>query len=73
MDDVEKRESRTRRVLRLLLNGTPGRDALYLGDNIDDALSAKRSARPISGRPAAMGSEGAPGAREEGFANWGSA
>ena len=35
--------------LRLLLNGAAPRDAIYLGDNIDDALSAKRAGVPFLG------------------------
>jgi HAD superfamily phosphatase len=35
--------------LRLLLNGLPARQALYLGDNIDDALSARRGRVPFLG------------------------
>jgi phosphoglycolate phosphatase-like HAD superfamily hydrolase len=35
--------------LLLLVDGTPRRDALYLGDNIDDALSAKRAGVPFLG------------------------
>lgn len=35
--------------LKLLLNGASPRQALYLGDNIDDALSAKRARVPFVG------------------------
>jgi phosphoglycolate phosphatase-like HAD superfamily hydrolase len=35
--------------LRLLLNGTPPSEALYLGDNIDDALASKRARVPFLG------------------------
>ena len=31
------------------LNGMPPREALYMGDNIDDALSAKRARVPFLG------------------------
>jgi phosphoglycolate phosphatase-like HAD superfamily hydrolase len=48
MDDVKKGKPDPE-GLRLLLNGTPRRDALYLGDNIDDALSAKRARVPFLG------------------------
>ena len=48
MDDVTKGKPDPE-GLRLLLNGTPRRDALYLGDNIDDALSAKRARVPFLG------------------------
>ncbi len=42
MDDVKKGKPDPE-GLRLLLDGMPKRDALYLGDNIDDALSSKRA------------------------------
>jgi HAD superfamily phosphatase len=48
MDDVKKGKPDPE-GLHLLLNGTPPRDALYLGDNIDDALSAKRARVPFLG------------------------
>lgn len=48
MDDVKKGKPDPE-GLRLLLDGTPSRDALYLGDNIDDALSAKRARVPFLG------------------------
>jgi len=48
MDDVKKGKPDPE-GLRLLLNGAPRRDALYLGDNIDDALSAKRAGVPFLG------------------------
>ena len=48
MDDVKKGKPDPE-GLRLLLNGTPSRQALYLGDNIDDALSAKRARVPFLG------------------------
>ena len=48
MDDVKKGKPDPE-GLRLLLNGTPPREALYLGDNIDDALSAKRARVPFLG------------------------
>src|SRR5258708_6876066 len=48
MDDVKKGKPDPE-GLRVLLNGTPRRDALYLGDNIDDALSAKRARVPFLG------------------------
>jgi len=35
--------------LHLLLDGAPPRDAIYLGDNIDDALAAKRARVPFLG------------------------
>jgi HAD superfamily phosphatase len=35
--------------LRLLLGGAPPREALYLGDNIDDALAAQRAGVPFLG------------------------
>jgi HAD superfamily phosphatase len=48
MDDVKKGKPDPE-GLRLLLDGMPKRDALYLGDNIDDALSAKRARVPFLG------------------------
>lgn len=48
MDDV-KRGKPDPEGLRLLLDGSAKRDALYLGDNIDDALSAKRAGVPFLG------------------------
>ena len=48
MDDVKKGKPDPE-GLRLLLNGAPRSDALYLGDNIDDALSAKRAGVPFLG------------------------
>lgn len=48
MDDVKKGKPDPE-GLKLLLNGTPPREALYLGDNIDDALSAKRARVPFLG------------------------
>jgi HAD superfamily phosphatase len=48
MDDVKKGKPDPE-GLRLLLDGTSRRDALYLGDNIDDALSAKRARVPFLG------------------------
>src|SRR5262249_37048771 len=35
--------------LRLLLDGASPREAVYLGDNIDDALAAKRARVPFLG------------------------
>jgi HAD superfamily phosphatase len=48
MDDV-KRGKPDPEGLRLLLNGNAKREALYLGDNVDDALSAKRAGVPFLG------------------------
>ena len=48
MDDVKKGKPHPE-GLRLLLNGTPASEALYLGDNIDDALSAERARVPFLG------------------------
>jgi HAD superfamily phosphatase len=48
MDDVKKGKPHPE-GLRLLLNRSPKHDALYLGDNIDDALSAKRAGIPFLG------------------------
>jgi HAD superfamily phosphatase len=48
MDDVKKGKPDPE-GLRLLLGGMPRREALYLGDNMDDALSAKRARVPFLG------------------------
>ena len=48
MDDVKKGKPDPE-GLRLLLDGMPSRDALYLGDNVDDALSAERARVPFLG------------------------
>lgn len=48
MDDVAKGKPDPE-GLRLLLDGASPRDALYLGDNIDDALAAKRARVPFLG------------------------
>ena len=48
MDDVKKGKPDPE-GLRLLLDGSSKREALYLGDNIDDALSAKRAGVPFLG------------------------
>jgi len=48
MDDVKKGKPDPE-GLKLLLKGTPPSEALYLGDNIDDALSAKRARVPFLG------------------------
>jgi HAD superfamily phosphatase len=48
LDDV-KRGKPDPEGLRLLLNGLSPKKALYLGDNIDDALSAKRARVPFLG------------------------
>jgi HAD superfamily hydrolase (TIGR01548 family) len=48
MDDI-KRGKPDPEGLRLLLNGMSRREALYLGDSIDDALSAKRAGVPFVG------------------------
>jgi HAD superfamily hydrolase (TIGR01548 family) len=48
MDDVKKGKPDPE-GLRLLLNGAAPREALYLGDNIDDAISAKRARVPFVG------------------------
>jgi HAD superfamily hydrolase (TIGR01548 family) len=48
MDDV-KNGKPDPEGLQLLLDGMPKREALYLGDNIDDALSAKRARVPFLG------------------------
>jgi HAD superfamily phosphatase len=48
MDDVTKGKPDPE-GLRLLLNGASSREALYLGDNIDDALASKRARVPFVG------------------------
>jgi HAD superfamily hydrolase (TIGR01548 family) len=48
MDDVKKGKPDPE-GLRMLLNGMRNSEALYLGDNIDDALSAKRARVPFLG------------------------
>jgi phosphoglycolate phosphatase-like HAD superfamily hydrolase len=48
MDDVKKGKPDPE-GLHLLLNGASPRDAVYLGDNIDDALAAKRARVPFLG------------------------
>ena len=48
MDDVKKGKPDPEGLL-LLLNGAPPDEALYLGDNIDDALSAKSARVPFLG------------------------
>jgi HAD superfamily hydrolase (TIGR01548 family) len=48
MDDVKKGKPDPE-GLRLLLNGISPREALYLGDNIDDALASKRARVPFLG------------------------
>ena len=48
IDDVKKGKPDPE-GLRLLLDGAPPRDAVYLGDNIDDALAAKRARVPFLG------------------------
>jgi HAD superfamily hydrolase (TIGR01548 family) len=48
MDDVKKGKPDPE-GLRLLLAGMPSSEALYVGDNIDDALSAKRARVPFVG------------------------
>lgn len=48
MDDVEHLKPDPEGLLRLL-NGTDPREALYLGDNLDDALAAKRARVPFLG------------------------
>ena len=48
MDDVKKGKPDPE-GLHLLLGRMPKREALYLGDNIDDALSAKRARVPFLG------------------------
>ncbi len=48
MDDVAKGKPNPEGLL-LLLNGLSRRDVVYLGDNIDDALAAKRARVPFLG------------------------
>jgi HAD superfamily phosphatase len=48
MDDVENLKPHPEGLLRLI-NGTDSREALYLGDNLDDALSAKSAGVPFLG------------------------
>lgn len=48
MDDVKHLKPNPEGLLRLL-NGTDPREALYLGDNLDDALAAKRARVPFLG------------------------
>ena len=48
MDDVTKGKPHPE-GLRILLDGASPREALYLGDNIDDALSSKRARIPFLG------------------------
>jgi HAD superfamily phosphatase len=48
MDDVEHLKPNPEGLLRLL-NGTDPKEALYLGDNTDDALAAKRARVPFLG------------------------
>lgn len=48
MDDVTRGKPDPE-GLRLLLDGISPREALYLGDNIDDALAAKRARVPFLG------------------------
>jgi phosphoglycolate phosphatase-like HAD superfamily hydrolase len=48
MDDVKKGKPDPE-GLRMLLDGAPPREAVYLGDNIDDALAAKRARVPFLG------------------------
>jgi HAD superfamily phosphatase len=48
MDDVKKGKPDPE-GLHLLLHGASPRDAVYLGDNIDDALAAKRARVPFLG------------------------
>ncbi len=48
LDDV-KRGKPDPEGLRLLLDGVSPREAVYLGDNIDDALAAKRARVPFLG------------------------
>jgi HAD superfamily hydrolase (TIGR01548 family) len=48
LDDVKKGKPDPE-GLHLLLDGAPARDAVYLGDNIDDALAAKRARMPFLG------------------------
>jgi HAD superfamily phosphatase len=48
LDDVKKGKPDPE-GLHLLLDGAPPRDAVYLGDNIDDALAARRAHVPFLG------------------------
>ena len=48
MDDVENLKPHPEGLLRLL-NGADPKAALYLGDNLDDALAAKRAGVPFLG------------------------
>jgi HAD superfamily phosphatase len=48
MDDVSKGKPDPE-GLRMLLDGVSPREAIYLGDNIDDALSARRARVPFLG------------------------
>jgi HAD superfamily phosphatase len=48
MDDVENLKPHPEGLLRLL-NGTDPKAAVYLGDNLDDALAAKRASIPFLG------------------------
>ena len=48
LDDVKKGKPDPE-GLHLLLDGAPPRDAVYLGDNIDDALAAQRARVPFLG------------------------
>jgi phosphoglycolate phosphatase-like HAD superfamily hydrolase len=59
MDDLRKQKPDPEGLLRLLGKLDPRR-ALYLGDNVDDALSSKRARVPFFG---VLPSGGAPKAR----------
>ena len=48
MDDVENLKPHPEGLLRLL-NGTDPKAAVYLGDNLDDALASKRAGVPFLG------------------------
>jgi HAD superfamily hydrolase (TIGR01548 family) len=48
MDDVEHLKPHPEGLLRLL-NGVDASEALYLGDNLDDALASKRAGVPFLG------------------------
>ena len=48
MDDLENLKPHPEGLLRLL-DGLPPRKALYLGDNLDDALSSRRARVPFLG------------------------
>lgn len=48
MDDVEHLKPHPEGILRLL-RGTDPREAIYLGDNLDDALASKRAGVPFLG------------------------